>query len=70
MSFLVRWVPYKFSRKKTACTALGCFQRAIPLPAELNHDRAEASFEKGKLNIRFPKVPRGEEKGKKIPITG
>ncbi len=48
----------------------GYFQRAIPLPAELDHDKAEAEFEKGVLTVRLPKTARVEEKASKIPIKG
>lgn len=38
---------------------VGQFQRAIPLPAEIDVDRAEAKFAKGLLTIRFPKTDDG-----------
>ncbi len=37
--------------------AFGSFQRVIPLPAGLDTDRAEATFDKSVLTIRIPKVP-------------
>jgi HSP20 family protein len=40
--------------------AFGSFQRVIPLPADVDIDRAEARFEKSVLTIHIPKV--GEEK--------
>jgi HSP20 family protein len=48
--------------------SFGSFMRVIPLPAEVNSDKAEASFSKGVLTVTMPKV-RGEKKEqKKIQI--
>lgn len=33
----------------------GAFQRSIPLPRNVNIDRAEASFKNGVLTVRLPK---------------
>jgi HSP20 family protein len=34
----------------------GYFQRAVPLPEDVDREKAEADFKKGELTIRFPKV--------------
>jgi HSP20 family protein len=34
----------------------GQFSRAVPLPAEIDVDQADARFEKGVLTVRFPKT--------------
>lgn len=49
----------------------GSFERAIPLPADVDFDKAEAKFEKGVLTVRFPKTqPTPEpEQSRKIPVT-
>ena len=44
----------------------GYFRRTIPLPVEVDTENSEAKFEKGVLNLRFPKV--GEAKGKRLQI--
>jgi HSP20 family protein len=45
-------------RKKTFMkeSFYGMFQRSIPLNAEVNPDRAKASFKKGVLKIELPKT--------------
>ena len=51
--------------------AFGSFQRVIPLPAGLDTDRAEATFDKSVLTIRIPKVPgtaSDSDNVRKIPI--
>lgn len=49
----------------------GAFQRMIPLPADLEVEKAEAKFEKGVLTVRFPKTqPTHEpEASRKIPVS-
>jgi HSP20 family protein len=37
--------------------AYGFFQRAIPLPRNVDSDRAEANYKNGVLTIRLPKIP-------------
>lgn len=46
----------------------GTFSRSIVLPTEVQQDKIDASFKKGVLTIRLPKVPVEESKAKKIEI--
>ncbi|MDX9767195.1 MAG: Hsp20/alpha crystallin family protein [Ectothiorhodospiraceae bacterium] len=36
--------------------AYGCFERAIPLPAEVDADKAQAHYRKGVLTVTLPKT--------------
>lgn len=45
----------------------GSFQRTIPLPCEVDSDRASATFKKGVLTITLPKTAEAQCR-KKIPI--
>ncbi len=47
--------------------AYGAFQRAIPLPRNVDIDKAEAGYKNGVLTIRLPKV--GTETAKTIPVS-
>lgn len=47
--------------------AYGAFQRSIPLPHNVDTDKAEASYKNGVMTVRLPKV--GERKIKTIPLT-
>lgn len=47
--------------------AYGSFQRAFPLPRNVDTDKAEARYRNGVLTIRLPKV--GGEKSKAIPVS-
>lgn len=47
--------------------AYGAFRRSIPLPRNVNVDKAEASFKNGVLTIRLPKD--ADEVGKSIPVS-
>ncbi len=47
--------------------AYGSFQRVIPLPRNVNVEQAEASFRKGVLTVRLPKV--GGDAAKSIAVT-
>lgn len=47
--------------------AYGAFQRAIPLPRNVDADNAEASYKNGVLSIRLPKV--GGENGRTIRVS-
>jgi HSP20 family protein len=42
----------------------GSFHRVIPLPTEIDQDKADAYFEKGVLKIRLPKSPEARKKPK------
>ncbi|GAB7025285.1 Hsp20/alpha crystallin family protein [Geotalea toluenoxydans] len=46
----------------------GSFSRSIPLPAEVETDKASASFKDGILEIRMPKTASSKEKVKKITV--
>ena len=46
----------------------GQFQRAIPLPADVDTDRAEAKFDRGVLTVRLPKTGDGAS-ARRIAIT-
>ena len=46
----------------------GSFTRTIPLPVEIESDKAEANFKKGVLTIRIPKSAKAIETKKKIAI--
>jgi len=47
--------------------AYGSFQRAIPLPRNVDTNKAEANYKNGVLTIRLPKV--GGEKSRAIPVS-
>lgn len=46
----------------------GAFQRTIPLPADIDSQKADARFKKGVLTISLPKTEEARAKGKKIAI--
>jgi len=48
----------------------GRFERVIPLPFEVEEEKAEASFKNGVLTVTLPKSPKAQEKAKRIPIGG
>jgi HSP20 family protein len=48
--------------------AFGQFQRAIPLPAGVDPDRAEARFVNGVLTVRMPKAEQAQQATKQIEI--
>ena len=48
----------------------GHFERHIPLPFEVEEDKAEASFENGVLTVTLPKSPNASARVKRIAITG
>lgn len=47
--------------------AYGSFQRSIPLPANVDADKAEAHYKNGVLTIRLPKA--GGGKSRAIPVS-
>lgn len=47
--------------------AYGAFQRAIPLPRNVDTDKAEAGYKNGVLTVRLPKS--GSEPAKSIPVS-
>jgi HSP20 family protein len=46
----------------------GSFTRVIQIPSEVDHDKIDATFTKGVLNIALPKVAKPVEQKKKIQI--
>jgi len=48
--------------------AYGSFQRTIPLPRNVDIDKAEASYKNGVLTVRLPKAGVGET-SKSIPVS-
>jgi HSP20 family protein len=48
----------------------GAFERIIPLPSEVDADKAKASFKKGVLKITLPKTEEARSSRKTIPIEG
>ncbi len=48
----------------------GSFTRMIPLPAEIDTDKAKAEFKKGVLSISLPKTVKAIKETKKIPVKG
>lgn len=48
----------------------GSFTRVIPLPSEVNPDKAEANFSKGVLIVTMPKMHEEKKEQKKIEIKG
>lgn len=44
------------------------FYRHMPLPVEVDADKAKASFKNGVLRVEMPKLRKEEEKGKKVKI--
>lgn len=48
--------------------AYGAFQRAIPLPRNIDFDRAEAVYKNGVLTVRLPKTDTGQS-AKKIHVS-
>jgi HSP20 family protein len=46
----------------------GAFRRSIPLPQEVDQDKAEASFKKGGLRVTLPKAVSDKELVKRIQV--
>ncbi len=47
----------------------GSFTRTIPLPVEVDTDKAEATFKKGVLTVKIPKTKEAIEEKKKIAVN-
>lgn len=47
----------------------GAFERTIPLAAEIDRDRVQASFKNGVLTVTLPKTETAQQQSKRIPIT-
>lgn len=48
--------------------SFGAFERTIPLPTDVAHDKATAAFKKGVLTIRLPKTANAKP-ARQIPIS-
>ncbi len=46
----------------------GMFKRTIPLPGDINYEAATADFNNGILQVMLPKLPKEQQKMKKINI--
>ena len=46
----------------------GSFERAIPLPVEVDEAKAKAEFKNGVLRLTLPKRPGAQTRRKKIPV--
>ena len=46
----------------------GRFERKIALPAEVDEDRARATFKNGVLTVTLPKTERARQNAKRIPV--
>ena len=46
----------------------GSFHRSIPLPNEVDEDKIDATFRRGVLKIKFPKIEKAMDKSKQIKI--
>ena len=47
----------------------GRFERQVALPAEVDDERASATFRNGVLTVMLPKTERAREPAKRIPIS-
>jgi HSP20 family protein len=47
----------------------GRFERHLALPAEVDEERASATFRKGVLTVTLPKTERARQQTKRIPIS-
>jgi len=48
--------------------SFGSFHRSVPLPAEVNGEKVDASFTNGVLKVVLPKTTPSPPAGKKIPV--
>jgi HSP20 family protein len=46
----------------------GRFERHVPLPCEVESERARAEFRKGVLTVTLPKTPEARERRVRIPV--
>jgi len=46
----------------------GTFMRTVPLPFEVEHEKAEATFDKGVLKVHLPRSPEAQAKTRRIAI--
>jgi HSP20 family protein len=46
----------------------GAFSRTVPLPSEVEADKADAKFKKGILTIILPKTEKAQQEAKKISV--
>jgi HSP20 family protein len=46
----------------------GSFSRTVPLPVEVDVDKAKAEFKKGVLTVTLPKTPKAIKETKKISV--
>lgn len=47
----------------------GRFERRLAIPAEIDEERAEATFKNGVLTVALPKTDRAKDGAKRIPIS-
>jgi HSP20 family protein len=47
----------------------GRFERHVALPAEVDDERASATFRNGVLTVTLPKTERARQQTKRIPIS-
>ena len=47
----------------------GRFERAIPLPVEIDTEHASAEFKNGVLRVHLPKSPQARQQSKRIPVA-
>ena len=47
----------------------GRFERAIPLPVEVDTEHASAEFKNGVLRVHLPKSPEAREQSTRIPVS-
>ncbi len=63
---------YETDKKEKNChyseRAYGSFYRSIPLPAEVDREKAEAHFKQGLLKIKLPKSPAAKTDVRKIAV--
>jgi HSP20 family protein len=48
----------------------GYFQRAVPLPEDVDKENADAEFSKGVLTVRLPKLESSKTRGRQIEVKG